>query len=94
VRLPIRPNGTKGWVPSEALSEPQPLDTWLKIDTSAFTVTLVKKGKKVFQAAPASGNAVGDAEGQFYIRSKLTGYGSAGSIYGPWRSGRARPRTR
>jgi hypothetical protein len=29
VRLPIRPNGTKGWVPEDALSEPQPLDTWL-----------------------------------------------------------------
>ena len=44
VRLPIRPNGTKGWVPADALSEPQPLDTWLKINTSAFTVTLIKKG--------------------------------------------------
>jgi lipoprotein-anchoring transpeptidase ErfK/SrfK len=84
VRLPIRPNGTKGWVPEDALSEPQPLDTWLKIDTSAFTVTLIKSGKKVFRARAGVGQPQwATPKGQFYIRSKLTGYGSAGSIYGP-----------
>jgi hypothetical protein len=84
VRLPIRPNGTKGWVPAEALSEPQPLDTWLKIDTGAFTVTLIKKGKRVFSARAGVGQPQwATPKGQFYIRSKLTGYGAAGSFYGP-----------
>jgi lipoprotein-anchoring transpeptidase ErfK/SrfK len=84
VRLPIRPNGTKGWVPAEALSEPQPLDTWLKIDTSAFTATLIKKGKKVFSARVGVGQPQwATPKGQFYIRSKLTGYGAKGSFYGP-----------
>src|SRR5262249_60353504 len=83
-RMPIRPNGTKGWVPATALSDPQPLDTWLKIDTSAFTVTLIKARKKVFSARIGVGQPQwATPKGQFYIRSKLTGYGSAGSFYGP-----------
>jgi lipoprotein-anchoring transpeptidase ErfK/SrfK len=84
VRMPIRPNGTRGWVPADALSEPQPLDTWLKINTRAFTVTLIKKGKKVFQARIGVGQPQwATPKGQFYIRSKLTGYGAKGSFYGP-----------
>lgn len=84
VRLPIRPNGTKGWVPADALSELQPLDTWLKIDTGAFTITLIKQGRKAFSARVGVGQPQwATPKGQFYIRSKLTGYGSAGSIYGP-----------
>jgi lipoprotein-anchoring transpeptidase ErfK/SrfK len=84
VRLPIRPNGTKGWVPADALSELQPLDTWLKISTSAFTATLIKGGKKVFSARVGVGQPQwATPKGQFYVRSKLTGYGSAGSFYGP-----------
>jgi lipoprotein-anchoring transpeptidase ErfK/SrfK len=84
VRLPIRPNGTKGWVPADALSEPQPLDTWLRISTSAYRVTLIKKGKKVFSARVGVGQPQwATPKGQFYIRSKLTGYGAAGSFYGP-----------
>jgi lipoprotein-anchoring transpeptidase ErfK/SrfK len=84
VRLPVRPNGTKGWVPADAVSEPQPLDTWLKIDTRAFTATLIKAGKKVFSARVGVGQPKWSTPtGQFYIRSKLTGYGAAGSIYGP-----------
>ncbi len=84
VRLPVRPNGTKGWVPADALSDLQPLDTWLKISTSAFTATLIKKGRKIFQARVGVGQPQWRTPtGQFYIRSKLTGYGGAGSFYGP-----------
>ncbi len=84
VRLPVRPNGTKGWVPADALSDLQPLDTWLKINTRTFTATLVKKGRKVFQARVGVGQPQWRTPtGQFYIRSKLTGYGGAGSFYGP-----------
>jgi hypothetical protein len=84
VSLPVRPNGTKGWVPEEALSSLQPLDTWLKIDTTALTATLIKNGKAVFRARVGVGQPQWKTpKGDFYIRSKLTGYGSAGSMYGP-----------
>ena len=84
VSLPVRPNGTKGWVPESAMSELQPLDTWLKIDTSGLKATLIKAGKAVFRARIGVGQPQWQTpKGQFYIRSKLTGYDSAGSFYGP-----------
>ena len=50
VRLPIRPNGTTGWVQETALSELQPVDTWLKISTKTYKATVIKNGKRVFSA--------------------------------------------
>ena len=72
VRLPIRPNGTTGWVQENALSELQPVDSWIKVSTKTYKVTVIKKGKKVFCPTP---------RGQFYIRAKLTNFGDP--FYGP-----------
>lgn len=84
VRLPVRPNGTTGWVPAQDMSDLQPVDTWLKINTEAFTATLVKKGKTVFRARVGVGQPQWPTpHGQFYIRSQLKGYGQKGSFYGP-----------
>ena len=78
------PNGTTGWVPASALSELQPVDTWLKIDTKAFKVTLIKKGKTSSARGSASGSRSGRRpKGQFYIRAKLEKYGGKGSVFGP-----------
>ena len=59
VRLPIRPNGTTGWVQESALSELQPVDTWIKVSTKTYKVTVIKKGKRVFSAPSASGSRSG-----------------------------------
>jgi hypothetical protein len=84
VRLPVRPNGTTGWVPAAALSHLQPVKTWLKISTKTFTATLIKSGKVVFRARVGVGQPQWPTpRGQFYIRAKLKGYGAAGSFYGP-----------
>jgi hypothetical protein len=84
VRLPVRPNGTTGWVRASALGELQPLRTWLKINTRTFTATLVKAGKVVWRARVGVGQRQWPTpRGQFFIRAKLKGYGSAGSFYGP-----------
>jgi len=84
VRLPVRPNGTTGWVPASVLGELQPVKTWLKISTKTFKATLVKNGKVVFRAPIGVGQPQWPTpRGQFYIRAKLKGYGSAGSFYGP-----------
>jgi lipoprotein-anchoring transpeptidase ErfK/SrfK len=84
VRLPVRPNNTTGWVPASALSELQPVTTWLKISTRTFRATLIKRGRKVWSARVGVGQPQWPTpRGQFYIRAKLTGYGSAGSFYGP-----------
>jgi hypothetical protein len=84
VRLPIRPNNTTGWLPASALSEPQPVSTWLRINTKTFRITLVKDGKTVFSAPIGVGQPQWPTpRGEFYIRAKLSGYGGAGSVYGP-----------
>ena len=84
VMLPVRPNGTTGWVPETALSDLQPVNTWLKINTKTFRATLIKKGKTVWSAPIGVGQPQWPTpKGQFYIRAKLTGYGAAGSFYGP-----------
>jgi lipoprotein-anchoring transpeptidase ErfK/SrfK len=84
VRLPVRPNGTKGWVPAADLSDLQPLNTWLKISTEKMRVTLVKNGKTVFRARAGVGQPQWyTPHGNFYIRDKLSGYGGKGSFYGP-----------
>lgn len=84
VRLPIRPNNSTGWVPASALGELQPLKTWLRINTRAFRIMLVKSGKTVFSARIGVGKSQwATPRGQFYIRAKLSGYGAGGSVYGP-----------
>ena len=82
VRLPIRPNGTTGWVQENALSELQPVDSWIKVSTKTYKVTVIKKGKKVFSASVGVGQPQWPTpKGQFYIRAKLTNFGDP--FYGP-----------
>jgi hypothetical protein len=84
VRLPVRPNGTTGWVPASALGELQPVKTWLKIDTHRFQATLVKNDKVIWRARVGVGQPQWPTpKGQFFIRAELRGYGSRGSFYGP-----------
>jgi hypothetical protein len=84
VRLPVRPNGTTGWVPASALGELQPVKTWLKIDTRHFKARLIKAGKVVWRARVGVGKSYWPTpKGQFFIRAELKGYGSRGSFYGP-----------
>jgi lipoprotein-anchoring transpeptidase ErfK/SrfK len=84
VRLPVRPNGTTGWVRASAVGDLQPLKTWLKINTHTFTATLIKGGKVAWRARIGVGQPQWPTpRGQFFIRAKLKGYGSAGSFYGP-----------
>ena len=82
VRLPIRPNGTTGWVTEASLSSLQPIDSWLRINTKTFRATLIKKGKPVWSSRIGVGRSQWPTpKGQFYVRAKLTGYNNP--VYGP-----------
>jgi lipoprotein-anchoring transpeptidase ErfK/SrfK len=82
VRLPIRPNGTTGWVQENALSELQPVDSWIKVSTKINKVTVIKAGKRVFSASVGVGQPQWPTpKGEFYIRAKLTNFGDP--FYGP-----------
>jgi hypothetical protein len=84
VRLPTRPNQSTGWVVEDALGPLHLVRTWLVVDTRRRRATLVKRGRVVFRARVGVGEPRWPTpRGEFYIRHKLRGYGSAGSFYGP-----------
>lgn len=86
VKLPIRPNGTTGWVRREELDltvNPYHID----IDTSEFTLTITRENEVVLQTTVA----VGEGEtptpyGEFYLIELLQPPTPDG-IYGPYAYG-------
>jgi hypothetical protein len=81
-RLPVLPNGTVGWVPRGALGPYQAVRTHLVVDLDALTATLLRDERPIFRAAVGVGQPRWPTpRGRFYIRNRLTRYGSP--AYGP-----------
>jgi L,D-transpeptidase catalytic domain len=81
VRLPMRPNGRKGWVPESALGNLQLVKTMLDIDKRRLRATLFRDGKVVFQARIGVGKSgTPTPSGRFYIREKFPVRGNG--VYG------------
>jgi hypothetical protein len=81
VRLPMRPNGRKGWVKRSALESFRVVKKALVIDRSKFRATLYRDGRRIWRApigvgAPSSPTPAG----RFYVREKLR---SLDRFYGP-----------
>jgi hypothetical protein len=81
VRLPMRPNGRKGWVRRESLGPFHVVRTHLRVNRRTLRATLYKRGKRIWRS-PVGVGAPGTETpaGRFYIRERLHGFGS---IYGP-----------
>jgi len=83
VRLPVRPNGTVGWIPRSAVGEIRRLTSWLRIDTRTRRLRLVRDGKVILRARIGVGRRMWPTpRGEFYVRSRLSGP-RLGAIYGP-----------
>ena len=83
VRLPVRPNGSVGWIPRSAAGQIRRLTSWLRIDTRARTLRLVRDGKVILRAQIGVGRRQWPTpRGEFYVRSRLSGR-RLGAIYGP-----------
>jgi hypothetical protein len=83
VRLPMRPNGRKGWVPREALGRLHTVSTFLRIDKRRLRATLYRGGKRVWRAPVGVGaSGTETPSGRFYVRERLK-VRSRGSLYGP-----------
>ncbi len=81
VRLPMRPNGRKGWVRENALGDLKLVRKMLEIDKKRLRATLYDKGKVVFSARIGVGKSgTPTPSGRFYIREKFPVRGK--SIYG------------
>jgi hypothetical protein len=82
VRLAVLPNGSTGWVRRVALGGYGTVDTHLDVDLGRLRATLYRDGRPVFRAPVGVGSEGSPTpRGEFYIRNKLTRYGSP--TYGP-----------
>jgi lipoprotein-anchoring transpeptidase ErfK/SrfK len=82
VRLPVLPNDRTGWVPRDALGVYGVVRTRLVVDLERFSATLLRDGRKIFEAQVGIGEPHWPTpKGEFYIRNKLVSYQSP--FYGP-----------
>ncbi len=83
IRIPMRPNGRKGWVRHSALGPLYPVHARLVIDRSDLRASLYKDGRRVWKAPVGLGkSSTPTPEGDFWIREKFK-TSSSGGTYGP-----------
>lgn len=83
VRIPMRPNGRKGWVRKSALGPLYRVRTHLVVDRSKQRATLYKRGRQIWRA-PVGIGAPGTPTptGRFWVREKFKTSNPDG-LYGP-----------
>jgi hypothetical protein len=87
VRIPMRPNGRRGWVRRGALGPLHAVTTALVIDRRRSRATLRRSGRRIWRASVGHGApGTPTPAGRFYIRERLRNLGGS-PIYGPWAFG-------
>jgi lipoprotein-anchoring transpeptidase ErfK/SrfK len=82
VQLPVRPNGTAGFVRAAAL-QVQTVETRIEVDVSRKQLTLFRKGRAVLHATVAVGSTSTPTPiGRYYVNQRLVPSDPAGP-YGP-----------
>jgi L,D-transpeptidase-like protein len=83
VLLPVRPNGTQGWVPADPLAF-RPVSSRLVVDQSERSVTVYKQGRLVYRTTVAIGAAdTPTPNGRFAI-AEVIPTGNPGGFFGPY----------
>jgi lipoprotein-anchoring transpeptidase ErfK/SrfK len=86
IRVPMRPNGTTGWVPRDALRQYTVVRTLLVVNRTTLRATLYKSGRKILQVPVGVGKAsTKTPAGHFWIREKFRVRGAP--VYGPYAMG-------
>ncbi|MGH1506185.1 MAG: L,D-transpeptidase family protein [Acidimicrobiales bacterium] len=82
VQVPVRPNGTTGWIPVDAVTVRE-VDTRVEVDLSDRRIVVTDGGEVVFDE-PVTIGAAGTPTptGRFYLRDEFPWYPD--SVYGPW----------
>jgi hypothetical protein len=88
IRVPKRPNGSKGWVPAPALRL-RTVTTLFELDKSRLKAWLYKDGKKVWRSPVGIGQAATPTpSGNYWARERLSNLGG-NAAYGPFAFGTA-----
>ena len=83
VRVPMRPNGTTGWVPAAALNGWRTASGFLHIDLRRRAATLYRGGRAVWRSRVGIGRpATPTPTGRFYVRERIRNLGGD-PVYGP-----------
>ncbi len=83
VRIPMRPNGQKGWVRRSALGPFYRVRTLLVVARRKLRATLYMRGRPIWRAPVGIGKpSTPTPAGRFWVREKFRTPGSGG-LYGP-----------
>jgi lipoprotein-anchoring transpeptidase ErfK/SrfK len=89
VRLPMRPNGRKGWVPRSAFGRLRTVTTFLQISRRSLRATLYRDGEPIWSSRVGVGKrSTPTPAGNYWIREKIAPL-RGGTIYGPLAFGTA-----
>ena len=87
VRVPMRPNGRRGWVPRSALGRLRVVRTRLVVHRGSLRAVLRRRGRIVWSSRVGIGApGTPTPRGSFYVRELLR-VPSPGGIYGPYAFG-------
>lgn len=87
LRIPMRPNGTTGWVPESALGRLHLVRTRLVVDRRRLRATLYRSGRRIWRSAVGVGApSTPTPAGRFWIRERIK-VPDPGGLYGPWAFG-------
>jgi lipoprotein-anchoring transpeptidase ErfK/SrfK len=86
IRVPQRPNGTKGWVPARALRL-RIVTTSFEIDKRALKARLFKDGHEIWTSSVGIGaSGTPTPSGRYWVRERLSNLGG-NPAYGPFAFG-------
>lgn len=87
IRVPMRPNGTTGWVLRHNLGQLRTVRTMLRVNRATLRATLYRDGRRIW-SAPVGVGAAGTPTpaGRFWIRSRIRVLRN-NPVYGPWAFG-------
>src|SRR5439155_15408662 len=86
IALPMRPNGTTGWVLRGGLGDLHSVTTWLVIDRQALRVSFFDRGQRLWSAPAGVGKAsTPTPTGLFWVREEFVLQNQA--FYGPYAFG-------
>ena len=89
IRVPRRPNGSKGWVSRGGLGRLRIRTTALEVDQRALKARLFDKGREVWTASVGVGGpGTPTPKGRYWIRERLPNLGGS-AAYGPLAFGTA-----